>query len=145
MRSRLSEFRSLPRGGDPKHNPSLGASFPLMALNVICGVTAIRLKSGAKRKWLARSQNVTDDPERSTAGSNSRSASEPVTRPSLIGDVVAEAPARDSACDTLTSSGAISSKELLVQRPRGPSLYVRIRQRYRASVMSSSAPATAPT
>ena len=31
-----------------------------MALNVICCETAIRLKSEAKRKWLACAQNVAD-------------------------------------------------------------------------------------
>ena len=36
---------------------------PFLALNVVCCETAIRLKSGAKRKWLARAQNVTNDPE----------------------------------------------------------------------------------
>ena len=33
-----------------------------MALNVVCCKTAIRLKSGAQRKWPACAQNVADDP-----------------------------------------------------------------------------------
>jgi hypothetical protein len=33
----------------------------LMALNVVCCETAMRLESGAKRKYLALAQNVTDD------------------------------------------------------------------------------------
>jgi hypothetical protein len=32
-----------------------------MAQNVVCCETAIRLKSGAKRKWLAHAQNVAGD------------------------------------------------------------------------------------
>jgi len=38
----------------------------MMALNVVCGETAIRLKSGAKRKLLASAQNVIDDPKRAS-------------------------------------------------------------------------------
>ena len=34
-----------------------------MGLNVICCKTAIRLESGQKRKWLARTQNGADDPQ----------------------------------------------------------------------------------
>jgi hypothetical protein len=33
-----------------------------MALTVVCCETTLRLKSGAKRKWLAHAQNVAGDP-----------------------------------------------------------------------------------
>src|SRR6202035_5468709 len=36
---------------------------PELALNVVCCEIAIGLESVAKRKWLARAQNVADDPE----------------------------------------------------------------------------------
>ena len=36
---------------------------PLVGLNVICCETPIRLESGAKRKWLVRSQNVAVGPK----------------------------------------------------------------------------------
>jgi len=39
------------------------------ALNVVCCETAIRLESGAKRKWLARPQNVADETRRRHCGS----------------------------------------------------------------------------
>ena len=37
---------------------------PVLALNVVCCKIAIGLELGAKRKWLARAQNVADDPQR---------------------------------------------------------------------------------
>ena len=40
---------------------------PLMAVNVVCCETAIRLKLGAKRKWLARAQSVVGDPIQTSA------------------------------------------------------------------------------
>ena len=39
------------------NGPSCRAD-PQLYLNVICRETAVRLKSGAKRKWLTRAQNV---------------------------------------------------------------------------------------
>ena len=45
-----------------------GLRLPIMALNVVCCETAIRLKSGAKRKWLAHAQNVADDPSETSTG-----------------------------------------------------------------------------
>jgi hypothetical protein len=42
----------------------------MMALNVVCDETAIRLKSGAKLKLLASVQNVIDDPQRHFATIN---------------------------------------------------------------------------
>ena len=47
----------------PPNSPWWSADVCSWALNVICCKTAIRLESGQKRKWLARTQNGADDPQ----------------------------------------------------------------------------------
>ena len=50
---------------EPKAKP---AECLLMALNVVCCETAIRLKSGVKRKWLKQARNDAIDPTETSAG-----------------------------------------------------------------------------
>lgn len=51
-----------------------------MARNVVCCETAIGLKSGEKRKWLARAQNVANDPKLASTAISALAIRRPVRK-----------------------------------------------------------------